>query len=250
MEISQRLQAVAQFVTGPVVADIGTDHGYIPIYLVQTGKAKKVIAADVRPGPLARAREHIAQYGLNASIETRLGSGLSVLSPGEVQTVVVSGLGGMLLCSLLEEGAAVVASVKQLVLQPQLDVPAVRDAGHRCGFAICQEQMVYEEGKFYTVLDCIRGEEAPYNKAELRFGRRNIEKRCPVLREYLRYLWQQTKKQRRFAAQGQTDRAIARQRELEAEQNFLQEVFSCYEGQSIDGDLGSLGSTEPGGKLG
>ena len=235
MEISQRLQAVAQFVTGPVVADIGTDHGYIPIYLVQTGKAKKVIAADVRPGPLARAREHIAQYGL---------------TPGEVQTVVVSGLGGMLLCSLLEEGAAVVASVKQLVLQPQLDVPAVRDAVHRCGFAICQEQMVYEEGKFYTVLDCIRGEEAPYNKAELRFGRRNIEKRCPVLREYLRYLWQQTKKQRRFAAQGQTDRAIARQRELEAEQNFLQEVFSCYEGQSIDGDLGSLGSTEPGGKLG
>ena len=135
MEISQRLQAVAQFVTGPVVADIGTDHGYIPIYLVQTGKAKKVIAADVRPGPLARAREHIAQYGLNASIETRLGSGLSVLSPGEVQTVVVSGLGGMLLCSLLEEGAAVVASVKQLVLQPQLDVPAVRDAVHRCGAA-------------------------------------------------------------------------------------------------------------------
>ncbi len=105
MQISRRLKAVAALVTGDgTIADIGTDHAYIPIYLIQTGAAAHAIAMDVNPGPLARAQEHIGQYGLSASIETRLSDGLARLRPGEADSVVIAGMGGALMTRILDEG--------------------------------------------------------------------------------------------------------------------------------------------------
>ena len=105
MELSKRLYAVAGLVTeGASVADIGTDHGYVPIYLVESGIASKVIALDVNQGPLHRARMHIVGHGLGDRIETRLSDGLAMIRPGEVETVIASGMGGPLTIRILQEG--------------------------------------------------------------------------------------------------------------------------------------------------
>ena len=95
MELSKRLQAVADLVTeGASVADIGTDHGYIPIYLIEHHIAEKVIALDINRGPLERARMHIVGHGLKEKIETRLSDGLEKVLPGEVDTMIAAGMGG------------------------------------------------------------------------------------------------------------------------------------------------------------
>ena len=95
MELSRRLYAVASLVTeGASVADVGTDHGYIPIYLMQKNIASKVIALDINGGPLERARMHIIGYNLKGQIETRLSDGLSAVQPGEVDTMIAAGMGG------------------------------------------------------------------------------------------------------------------------------------------------------------
>ena len=94
MQLSIRMQAVADMVTpGGRIADIGTDHGYVPIYLVEQNKTDHAIAMDVRKGPLARAGENIVRFGCSDRIETRLSDGLAMLKPGEADTVIIAGMG-------------------------------------------------------------------------------------------------------------------------------------------------------------
>ena len=103
MDISRRLELVANLVTHNVIADIGTDHGYVPIYLYKQGKIKKAYACDVRTGPLEKCKQNIALYGAEDVIETRLGSGLIPLHPGEAETAIMAGMGGMLIVHILED---------------------------------------------------------------------------------------------------------------------------------------------------
>lgn len=152
MELSKRLYAVASMVTkDSVTADIGCDHGYVSIWLVHTGRCKKVIAMDVRKGPLSAAEEHIKEYGLSRYIETRLSDGVEALAMGEVQTMLAAGMGGRLMVKLLKDGADKVAAMQELVLQPQSDLPLVRRYLREQGFAIAEENMVCEDGKFYPM---------------------------------------------------------------------------------------------------
>ena len=103
MQLSIRMQAVADMVTpGGRIADIGTDHGYVPIYLVEQNKTDHAIAMDVRKGPLARAGENIVRFGCSDRIETRLSDGLAMLKPGEADTVIIAGMGGLLTIRILE----------------------------------------------------------------------------------------------------------------------------------------------------
>ena len=105
-DLSFRLQAVAELVTGGYrMADIGTDHAYVPICLVKAGRIPGAIAADVNKGPLLRAAEHIKANRLENQIETRLSDGFSALKPGEVQSAVLAGMGGGLMIRILKEGA-------------------------------------------------------------------------------------------------------------------------------------------------
>ena len=127
MILSKRLLTIASFVPpGGRVADVGTDHGYIPIYLVKNELAVSAIAMDVRSGPLSRAAEHVAEYGLSDRIELRLSDGLDALGAGEADTVVISGLGGPLMMDILERGRQTAETVNCFVLSPQSDIPGVR----------------------------------------------------------------------------------------------------------------------------
>ena len=149
MQLSKRLSAVASMVTeGNRLVDVGCDHGYLPLYLYLNKKIPSAIAMDVRPGPLSRARDHIAEYGLEKYIETRLSDGLYALSPGEGDTLTVAGMGGPLMERILTAKEDVRESFEELILQPQSDIPHFRRFLRGIGWEIVEEEIVLEDGKF------------------------------------------------------------------------------------------------------
>ena len=153
VKISNRLTTAAALVTqGYTLADVGTDHGYIPIYLLQQEKIPSAIAMDINEGPLERAKEHIALYGLQAYIQTRLSDGVAALKPGEVEAVLIAGMGGGLIMHILKDGEKVCQSAKELILQPQSEIERVREFLREEGYTILAEDMVYEDGKFYPMM--------------------------------------------------------------------------------------------------
>ncbi len=186
MQLSTRLMAVAEMAAGAVrLADIGTDHGYVPIYLALYRNLEYAVAMDVNPGPLERAREHIRQYGLEEKIITRLSDGAAELLPGEADTVVLAGMGGQLMIRILTEGEARLQGVGTFVLQPQSEIESVRRFLHRQGYRIVQEDMVKDDGKFYPLMKARRQEAEPWEDVEYRYGRHLIRSRNRVLAEFL-----------------------------------------------------------------
>lgn len=158
-KLSGRLQAVADFVTaGSRTADIGTDHGFLPIYLIQSGRCPHVIAMDIRKGPLMRAQEHIAAAGLEAVIQTRLSDGMQELKKGEADSVVIAGMGGMTVLHILEEAGHVLPQLEELVLEPQSDPAKVRRYVREHQMYIDKEDLVYDAGKLYPVLHVVHAQ--------------------------------------------------------------------------------------------
>ena len=156
MKLSERMKAVASMVTpGHVLADIGTDHGYVPIALVQGKKIPKAIAMDVNKGPLQRACEHIAECNLADAIETRLSDGVQELKVGEADTILIAGMGGELVIRILSEGLEVCRNAKELILQPQSELQKVRKFLHEQKFKIVDEDMIIEDGKYYPMMRVI-----------------------------------------------------------------------------------------------
>lgn len=207
MNLSKRLRMVADCVTkGNVVADVGCDHAYISIYLVEGKIAPKTIALDVNEGPLLRAQENIMSYGMGNLITTRLSDGLHKLEPNEVDSIVIAGMGGPLMIKILEEGSECVKAAKELILQPQSEIWRVREYLHNLNFEITKEDMCIDEGKYYTVLyaqpqslwgcDTLPREnrdgfceerEVTKETEELynRYGRSLLEHKHPILKQFL-----------------------------------------------------------------
>jgi len=153
MQISKRLGAAVALVTkNNRVADIGCDHAYTSIYLVENKIASKVIACDINKGPLQRAKENISRYGYSAIIETRLSDGAKKIEHGEVDTLLVSGMGGGLVVKILSDSKEVVESCTELILQPQSEIYLVRKYLHEIGYQITDENMVIDEGKYYVMM--------------------------------------------------------------------------------------------------
>lgn len=192
MELSKRLQAVIRLLTEKEemeklrVADVGTDHGYLPIALVQDYKCKKVFAMDVNKGPLERANRHIKAYDLSGYIEMRLSDGLKALKPGEADCMAAAGMGGALMIKIMSEGKDVLEHMKYWVLQPQSEIAKVRAYLQKSGYHITAEDIVYEDGKYYPLMRVEKGEAAPYSGIELKYGPCLLHKKHPVLLEYLK----------------------------------------------------------------
>ena len=192
MKLSKRLERIASFVKpGSRLADIGTDHGYIPIALTERGVIPSALAMDVRKGPLERAKAHIKEAGLSERIETRLSDGLTKLAAGEADTVVIAGMGGELEIHILEAGRHVWDSTAQWILSPQSDLERVRRYLLDRGFSIDREAMVKEDGKFYMIMDVAgpgRRAEADcsdWRESDYVYGKYLIETADPVLKEFL-----------------------------------------------------------------
>lgn len=160
VSLSKRLSCVAQMVSpGACVCDVGCDHGFVSIYLVQSGIAGHVLAMDVRKGPLSRAAEHVQEYGLCDYIEVRLSDGLAAVRDGErIDTAIMAGMGGLLMVRLIEDACKRGLRIPELVLQPQSQWQQLRCFLRQSGYRIAQEDMILEEGKFYPVLRAVAGQ--------------------------------------------------------------------------------------------
>lgn len=195
IELSKRMQSVADMIQPcDAVGDIGCDHAFVSIYLVEQHRAKRVIASDVRRGPITIAKRNIEAMNLSDQIEIRMGDGLDTIVPGEVNAVVLAGMGGMLMIDILERGEAVVTRCDQLVLQPQSDIEKVRRYLAEKGYHLADEQMLIDAGKYYNLLD-VRVHEMvqkdEYDCSKLAddwyymYGGSLLRKKDPVLRSWL-----------------------------------------------------------------
>lgn len=186
MELSNRLRAVAALVKeGSFIADIGTDHGYIPIFLMKEGRIRGAVASDINRGPLRRAQQHIAECGLEDRIEVRLSDGFKEIAPGRVDTMIAAGMGGGLMVRILDEGKETADSLKYCILQPQSEVRKVRKYLTLHGWLIESEDMVEEDCKFYPMMRASRGITEHYEEYEYIYGKQLLQKRHPVLKKYL-----------------------------------------------------------------
>lgn len=163
INISERLKCVASLVNkGARVADIGTDHAYLPIYLVQNGISNKVYACDVRKEPLRRAKLHIDEYGLSDKITTQLCDGLKGINKGDVDTVTICGMGGKLMKNILKTGIDKLGDNTQLVLSAQSELRDFRKYLLEAGIYIKSEHMLLEDGKYYFIFDCVYNTQDEY----------------------------------------------------------------------------------------
>ena len=230
--LSKRLRMNASLVTeGYRLADVGTDHGYIPIALVQEGKIPSALAMDVNPGPLKRAEQHISEYQLDSMIHTRLSDGVKQLQPAEADSVLIAGMGGALIIKILEEGKDVLKTVKELILQPQSEIDKVRHYLELAGYVIVKEDMVFEDGKYYPVMKAELGEMHYEQEIFYQYGKLLLEQKHPVLREFLLFKFKncETILQKLTQDGKQEERLQNRMQELKKEKDMIQEALQYYE---------------------
>lgn len=222
----------SSFVTpGLRLADIGTDHGYIPIALVQEGMIPSAIAMDVNQGPLDRAKEHIKEYHMEDRIHTRLSDGVQNLHPGEADSVLIAGMGGGLIIKILVEGRKILETVKEIILQPQSEIEKVRHYLETEGYQIVKEDMIFEDGKYYSVMKVHWGDMHYDREIDYLYGKLLLEEKHPVLKEYLikrRENCYKILEQLKYQGK-QEERIEKRTEQIEEELEQIRLALSCYE---------------------
>ncbi len=144
---------------GKSMADIGTDHAYLPVYLAENGISDKIIAADLRVGPLENARQSVAEAELEDKISLRLSDGLKAFSPDEVDEIAIAGMGGILIAQIMEQAPWLKDSEKHLVLQPMSHPEVLREFLISNGYKITEETVCEDSGKLYCVMSVAYGAE-------------------------------------------------------------------------------------------
>ncbi len=204
-KLSERLQNVAALIKkGNVVADIGTDHAYLPIHIVNSGISDRVIAMDVRKGPLEKAKQNVSDYKTAGNISIRLSDGLDSLCPMEAETITICGMGGRLIKSILESGKDKYNGQTQLILSPQSELREFRQYLYSFGYSVRKEVILKEDGQFYFIFCCFRDGQTDYNRLfcrkddvykemALRYGIELLREKNECLKEYLEREYRLTK---------------------------------------------------------
>ena len=170
LNLSERLALIAEAVRpGDVIADIGTDHGYLPIWLIQNKICQKAILADINEGPLEKAEFNIKKYLGDAEIDLRKGNGLKILHPGEADTIVIAGMGGILIKKILAASSNTAKSANRLILQPRRDAAILREyLINESGFIIVEEKVVIEKKKFSEIMVAVPSEDVIDDETRLK----------------------------------------------------------------------------------
>ena len=180
MELTNRLLTVASFVRdGAYLIDVGTDHAYLPIYLAEAGRISSATASDINEGPCESARKHISENGFSEKIEVKRANGLAGHSPRGRTDVVIAGMGGALICEILEKADFIKNGDVRLILQPMRNTADVRSYLLLKGFRIIDEALAREEERIYEII-CAEysGEFCKAGELALLLGGKNIEKRA------------------------------------------------------------------------
>lgn len=188
MKLSKRLKSIVQMVQiHSKVADIGTDHGYIPVYLYSNGISDYIIASDVKLASLNKAIDEIERHKLSENIIVRLGDGLSVVKPYEVDTAIIAGMGGILITDILEKDKNIAATIKRFILQPMTASDHLRRYICENGYSIIDEDLVFEKGKFFEIITVEHGIETVDDEIFFEIGKKLFEKSHPLLKDFIRY---------------------------------------------------------------
>ena len=213
LELTPRLRTAADLVPmGGRLADVGTDHAYLPTALLLEGKISFAIAADLRQGPLLRAKETARKYGCQDRMAFRLCDGLKGIHPEEVDAIVIAGMGGETIAQILAASPWVQERSIPLVLQPMSSLPELRRWLQANGYQIQEERLAQEEDTFYVVMSVQAGEMPPLTPAEQWAGRQS---RDPLRGDYLETLLHKMDRAIRGLSLARTERGAARQQELE-----------------------------------
>ncbi len=230
MELSNRLKTIASFVTkGLCVADIGTDHGYIPIDLVKSGKCPKAFAMDVGKEPLSRARQHIKEMDAQDQITCILSDGLNQLPQTEVDSLVIAGMGGDLVVKILENDLEKLKEIKEMILSPQSHLEKVRHFLHDHGFLIAKEAMVKEDGKYYVIIRAIHGKEIYEKECFYYFGEKLLKNQDPILLEYMDLQYQKYGEILKYLNDSEKEHIRQRREEILTMCDYIREAFGYYE---------------------
>lgn len=219
---------VASFVeSGAVVADIGSDHAYLPSFLVNSGKINKAIAGEVVKGPYESAIKNVKKNGLDNAITVRLANGLHAIQESDaVDTVTIAGMGGPLIATILDDGSAQLKTVSRIIAQPNIHALSIRQWAVKNKWKLVDEEIVKEDNKIYEVLVLERGE-ASYNDAEMLVGPFLAAKRSSVfLEKWERELaeWQRILQELESAGEG--THVIEKKHELQTKIDLVRSVLS------------------------
>ncbi len=249
IQLSERLQTIASHVaTGETVADIGTDHGYIPISLLSKGITSRVILTDIHEGPLLKARGNFRKWLPEVEPDLRQGPGLSVLQPGEADVLIIAGMGGILISRILDEHPDIVHSASRLVLQPRNHAFTLREYLRKMNrFLVSEEQIVLEVRHYCEIITLTRRDLA--SDEEIRMAKQTVEletkmgldqriyNEVPVMhvltgnyRDYLDHKCR-TEQQviRRILEHGRTDYAESRRQRAESRMNAFRTIRDWHE---------------------
>lgn len=186
MNIGARLEAVGSLVLhNSILADIGTDHAYLPVYLLQEGKITSAIAGDIAQGPCKAAENTVAMYNMKDKVQVRLGSGLSVLTPNEVNCISIAGMGGSTMVEILSADLEIAKSAERLILQPQTGAAGLRKWLLANGWEMVDEELVWENKRLYEIIAVEKAQvpQRAYSAAELEIGLRLLDKQHPLLKD-------------------------------------------------------------------
>lgn len=185
IKLSKRLEVISSLIpNGVKIVDIGCDHGLLSIYLAQSKKVKKVIAADINENALGNAKENIKKYKLEEMIETRLGDGLDVIKEeDEIDSVVIAGMGEHTIIGMFKKNLKKLENIKTMIIQSNTRTPHLRREVVKLGYLIQDEEIVQDGKKIYTVIKFSKGKKR-YKEREYYFGPVLLKKNSDVFKEY------------------------------------------------------------------
>lgn len=229
MKISPRLMTIANYVhRGAVVADIGTDHAYLPIYVVQEGICPRAVAGDLNPGPFKTAQEAVQEAGLADKIDVRFGNGLVILEPGEVDTLIIAGMGGGTIREILKDSPEVVAKAARMVLQPMVDGGAMRLWLAEQGWYPTDEKLVEDEGRIYEVIALERAEQPIVeDPLVIELGPKLIENKDPLFIPFLSKTLESLEAILEGLTRSKHPSAREREKEIRDKVEAMKKVIAC-----------------------
>ncbi len=231
MDLSKRLLEIISFVgeNSKVVADIGTDHGYIPVYIIQNNLSQKVIATDISPASLNKTITYVNSLYLNDKIDTRFGDGLDVIKPNEVDTVIIAGMGGVLISKILDNNKEVCNTVENFILQPMVASRELRQYLVENGYEIVDESLAKEGRRFYEIIQAKRGKGNIHKDLHYDISHKLIEKDHPLIREFIGFKINEIEEILSKLGLDDTDKTVERRKELTKKLEEYMEVAKQIE---------------------
>ena len=223
MELSKRLDLIVNHIKDcDTLVDVGTDHGYIPIYVIKNGICKSAIASDINKDPLDKAKLNAIFEEVDEKIDTRLGGGLSTVEVNEVDACVIAGMGGNLIRDILEADKEKGKGFKFLILQPAQNPEVLREYLYTNGYEVIEEDLCIDEDKYYELFKVRvkEGEETSLDPIYYEISPKLLRDRHPLMKDYITYKKEKYEKILGFI-EDDTESAEARKNELEAKINIL-----------------------------